>query len=102
MVDSFAAVARPTLHLVQEVRPVAFVKNPAGQPRHWVSLPSLLLYLPGTHGKQNAWPGLSWYEPLRHCVHVAFPLALYVPAGHTLQVIEPDTLLYLPAVQGMM
>ena len=66
------------------VSPVADENEPAGQGKQERALvcPVWLLYVPETHGEQNAAPVMLEYEPEPHGVHAVAPEPENVPGGH--------------------
>ena len=99
VVDASADVLCPTSHRVQEVSAVVFVKKPCGQKSHSVSLARIVLYVPGTHGKQKAWPGSSWYLPVSHRVHADAPgSGASYPAGQSEHQVDPFEAAYVPGM----
>ena len=74
-------------------------KKPAG---HEAQVVELSWYIPGTQGRQMAWPTRVWYRPARHSVQVcdssSAPRAQ--PCGHDLHSVDPADL-NLPAAQAV-
>ena len=75
-------------------------KEPAG---HEAQVVELSRYVPGTQGRQMAWPSRVWCRPARHSVHVcessSAPRAH--PCGHAVHGIDKLDL-NLPAAQAVL
>ena len=84
------------MHTVTPV--VAALKVPAPQSTHASAPMGALAYLPAPHTAHPVTPSPA--KPASH-THVALPGAELECGGHAAQLVEPDSLVYLPAGQAV-